>query len=1139
MAFITQQKNPTSGAWKKFAPPPTPMEIEKKLKDILPTEKDAKRIMDNTLDTMIKASQSETQKWAYEVFKANLNAEDIQSKTNEDFAIEFFKFCLGTSKFNYPADAEKQTFGPNGKNKGFKLTEGDSFNASNASRTPWGNEPLTYLPEVKEFVDSVVDSRFSVMKYVTLLKQRGPKTLFDVLFWFKYITQQGIIDHSMINYLRFLEPYDFIPPSKIPHNVEADGTPSDPKESYPYYVQDKLSGKWKYVGSSATIQGYDADKGGRVYNEDLEKEVDKGYVVPDPTKVVPFDIGGNATIPRYSPEYYNSLTAHVSTEIGTAIDNYVIHDDPHELFFGISDIVKHNEWYLSSEQLEQFDAFMRTRIETDLKLSKKQKNALLQKLGYTTDANGFHQWELEKIIASILNEQRNNVGGEPEEEYSYYTPEGSSKESSKKSKSEKGENDEGAPNRPPPPIPETPPPPIPEKNKAQNGNPPPLPETPPPELKPMDQIDKEINAEREKAAEAASGNPGHDPNAPQDPGPPTSGVSKEVQAELDQLLGQLGLVQLNDQIAKFSALSNKSESVFISNKGKEGLRALQNSLQSKMEKLNELKEKYDQSNVLKLKYSSLRRTKRVLDNLNAKMETKRVHRQEKFLAKYNDPESAFSLTGDSIGDKKIMRKFFSIFDEEDIQNRGLGRTIEEYKNDVASSKGNVQDLSKTLQSQERNLYRRLVLKRLATGAKIEIDKNGQISYKQKDGTRQATLKGDTKSRLENWLGYEQKRYENLDLEKRFGVSLPIYKKLTTFSIQRTIAQGFHKIKDQEKLSEYFNSPQFSSDVSNQLAHYIMDNQMYLEGKEEAKNIRDQFVEMVRKGDEKNEPGAFTNFFERYVQNKANFFPKTRAIVEAERLTDIVSGNMINLDNPRDPVDNPIPPPSDKFKKAMKAEYLRRLQAAEAELLREQKNIQGTIFGINRFLEQMTTDPDLQSGMVTSGLQKELREMRKVTSRLGDAIFMAGGMNVEYLKQQTKKDTSFRDLVYQIEAMKAAASECAMDVNGQKKVMNYHGMNTGKVLNPAKSVMEGLKDLPLGHEERIKNPMSGYLDRKTAAVQKFQQLYAATYKYLEDFENQKRTAQMAKTMGDMTKTLQKEMDKRRAQMNQSDDEDEDY
>lgn len=407
MAQAVRIQNPGVGAYAKFKAPPNFIQTEEQLKEILPTAKEASsRVMDQ-IDVMINSSNDEAQRWAYSTLKANMNIERIEGEINEDFALEFIKWLLGKSKYNYPEETEKRGPAPNGKGKGFL------FKKAPTNRTPWGNEPLTYLPDVRQFLDGFVDQRTDAMKYISKLKLRGPKNLNDCLFWFKYITLEQGVDRGIINYARWLEAYDFLPPEKIPLNPIAMGLGKLPEiSSYPYFETDPLTGEERYVGDSSETQKYQwerrTDENGKAY--DVAVNVDEG--------MIPFDVAGNADIPPYSPAYFNSLKSWTTKVFGDALTNS---DKYTNLPHVIVSMLQHNEWYLDQEQLREIDNHFYGIISNSKHLNDEEKDELREALGYSNSNVGLQQHEIDYLFDSLIKNFKGFTGTRKQKERTIFT----------------------------------------------------------------------------------------------------------------------------------------------------------------------------------------------------------------------------------------------------------------------------------------------------------------------------------------------------------------------------------------------------------------------------------------------------------------------------------------------------------------------------------------------------------------------------------------------------------------------------------------------------------------------------------------------------------------------------------------------
>lgn len=208
---------PTAKGWKKFEAPPTFLQTEEKLETMVPTEQITFDYVLKKLNILSRNTTSQAERDQYDYLIAQLKADRLAGQCTEDFIQDFFLFIQGRSKYNVVE--KKFKFNPNGNRT-------EKF--SGKVTCPWGPKPYTHLFDVKDFVDSLVDQRASVIKYISNLKLRWPRNITELWIWYKYIAREQGVDGFLINYARFLEPYDFIPPEKVPLN------PADGSSTYVY-----------------------------------------------------------------------------------------------------------------------------------------------------------------------------------------------------------------------------------------------------------------------------------------------------------------------------------------------------------------------------------------------------------------------------------------------------------------------------------------------------------------------------------------------------------------------------------------------------------------------------------------------------------------------------------------------------------------------------------------------------------------------------------------------------------------------------------------------------------------------------------------------------------------------------------------
>lgn len=233
--------------WAKFKPPPNFVQKEEQLKTMDPGEKLSMDYILGQLNILIDKSSGGT-KSQYEAILADLIVDQKKNAYAEEFIEEFIMWILGRSCKN--VRYEHDEFNPNGQ----RVIDLDPP----MEVTPWGNTPYTHLEDVKDFLDQIVDNRMAAIKYISKLKLRYPRNLADLWFWWKYIVHKQGVDGAIINYARWLEPYDFIPPEKVPVNP----LENPPDNTYSYFEPNE-DGKYfqpsVYISPSAYVNDFILD----------------------------------------------------------------------------------------------------------------------------------------------------------------------------------------------------------------------------------------------------------------------------------------------------------------------------------------------------------------------------------------------------------------------------------------------------------------------------------------------------------------------------------------------------------------------------------------------------------------------------------------------------------------------------------------------------------------------------------------------------------------------------------------------------------------------------------------------------------------------------------------------------------------
>lgn len=227
--------------WKKFLAPPNFVKTEEELKTMDPTSRMTFDIMMKRIDALIASTQNENMRAELNYAKADMLIDREKGKVAEDFVVEFFEWILGRSSKNVKYDLPPER--PNGELPQMTLENYPIL-------TPWGNKPYTHLPDVKDFIDTIVDERAHAEKFIAKLKLRWPRNLPELWFWWKYITNKQGLNGPIIEYARFLEPYMGAPTEKVPINPET-GNPT-----YVYRVMDEDGNLVEGNGESFPVEAY-------------------------------------------------------------------------------------------------------------------------------------------------------------------------------------------------------------------------------------------------------------------------------------------------------------------------------------------------------------------------------------------------------------------------------------------------------------------------------------------------------------------------------------------------------------------------------------------------------------------------------------------------------------------------------------------------------------------------------------------------------------------------------------------------------------------------------------------------------------------------------------------------------------------
>lgn len=146
---------------------------------------------------------------------------------NQEFADDFILWLQGKSPHNkqkldapvimeQPTDTSIPLLNEDGDETGFYY---DLLSLNRG--TPWGNFPLTHLPDVQEYLESFLNQRSAVKTYFAKILLNRPQNLPEAYFFYKYYVRGAAIDN---NFLHYLKEWGYI-----------DDPPNDPKQG-PYVL---------------------------------------------------------------------------------------------------------------------------------------------------------------------------------------------------------------------------------------------------------------------------------------------------------------------------------------------------------------------------------------------------------------------------------------------------------------------------------------------------------------------------------------------------------------------------------------------------------------------------------------------------------------------------------------------------------------------------------------------------------------------------------------------------------------------------------------------------------------------------------------------------------------------------------------
>lgn len=207
--------------WKKYEFPPTMLDVEKKATTIGLTPEQVDQIWLTRIQSKIDLADNAAVKNAWVKRKVRLEEKMAKNDISNEFSKDFVKWLVGRSPWNskkrlvmrYDDDGNliaHPAVDANG-NHPVALEEVDGC--------PWGNQPLTHLPDVVEFVDQGPERRGDVIKQLTKLKMTTPRNVDEAYIYYKYILRNfGIDEHSCKELDDLMGDFDY------PRQKRDDGT---------------------------------------------------------------------------------------------------------------------------------------------------------------------------------------------------------------------------------------------------------------------------------------------------------------------------------------------------------------------------------------------------------------------------------------------------------------------------------------------------------------------------------------------------------------------------------------------------------------------------------------------------------------------------------------------------------------------------------------------------------------------------------------------------------------------------------------------------------------------------------------------------------------------------------------------------
>jgi hypothetical protein len=192
----------STGPWEKFKTPPDILTVESKLKTLKLTSEQINEMYMNVIDNNILNSTDSKEKKAWADIKVKRKAKTMMKRLEEAFIEDFNLWLHGKSPYNVVSKQTTQYLGNN--------IVGVVARQNEVEFTPWGNKPLTFIPEVRQYLEGPILNRDHVIKVLSKLKLTGPRNIEEAWVYYKYIVRKVGIDGDVINEQNMFSDFDYL-----------------------------------------------------------------------------------------------------------------------------------------------------------------------------------------------------------------------------------------------------------------------------------------------------------------------------------------------------------------------------------------------------------------------------------------------------------------------------------------------------------------------------------------------------------------------------------------------------------------------------------------------------------------------------------------------------------------------------------------------------------------------------------------------------------------------------------------------------------------------------------------------------------------------------------------------------------------